>query len=98
MAIVLVALIGLISCTTVKADINKVEESYKDTVISLYKNPPTLPSFPQLSWVYQDGMYCISESDADKLISYVENDLASFKSDYEVYVYTVEQILESIKN
>jgi len=34
---------------------------------------PTIPAFPTLNWTYQNGLYCISETDADKLLDYGEN-------------------------
>ncbi|MGE4465779.1 hypothetical protein [Sphaerochaeta sp.] len=57
---------------------------------------PTIPVFPALKWTYQNGLYCISETDADKLLNYGENELPLFAHRYEQYLRQIGLILEAL--
>jgi hypothetical protein len=57
---------------------------------------PTIPVFPTLKWTYQNGLYCISETDADKLLDYGENELPLFAHRYEQYLRQIGLILDAL--
>jgi len=57
---------------------------------------PEVPAFPELSWSFQDGRYCISESDADKLLDYGENKLPLFKWELSSYEKQLTLIVEQL--
>lgn len=57
---------------------------------------PTIPVFPTLNWTYSDGLYCIAEADADKLLDYGENELPLFAHRYEQYLRQIGLILEAL--
>lgn len=46
---------------------------------------PELPSLPTLNWSYQSGLYCLSESDVDKLLDYGENDIPYYKYQLQIW-------------
>ena len=56
---------------------------------------PEYPEFPSLEWQYEDnGRYSLSESDVDKFLSYMENDIP-------LYLWEIEQYkkkLDAVKN
>jgi hypothetical protein len=57
---------------------------------------PTLPDFPVLSWSYTDGLYGISEADADALLDYGENDLPLFVHRFDQYQRQMRLILDAL--
>ena len=57
---------------------------------------PTIPVFPTLKWTYQNGLYCIAEADADKLLDYGENELQLFAHRYEQYLHQMRLILDAL--
>ena len=57
---------------------------------------PEVPSLPELKWTYHDGLYCLDEHDADKLLNYGENDLPLFRWRLEQYRRELEAILERL--
>jgi hypothetical protein len=57
---------------------------------------PTIPTFPTLNWTYQNGLYCITETDTDALLDYGENDLPLFVHRYGQYVRQMRLILDAL--
>ncbi|NCC91347.1 MAG: hypothetical protein EOM01_13465 [Spirochaetia bacterium] len=75
-----------------------VEENdpYRQVLVSMVPKAPTIPIFPPLKWTYQNGLYCISETDADKLLDYGENELPLFSHRYEQYLRRMDIILDAL--
>jgi len=71
-------------------------DSYRQVLVSMAPEAPTLPAFPTLNWTYQNGLYCISETDADKLLDYGENELPLFAHRYEQYLRQIGLILDAL--
>ncbi|MPN48279.1 hypothetical protein SDC9_195885 [bioreactor metagenome] len=57
---------------------------------------PAIPAFPVLGWSYENGLYCISEADADALLDYGENALPLFAHRYDQYLRQVDLILDAL--
>ena len=57
---------------------------------------PTIPTFPTLNWTYQNGLYCISEEDADRLLDFGENDLPLFAQRYDQYQRRMLLIMDAL--
>jgi len=89
----LAVLIVLAGCTSVPT----VEENdpYRQALVSMAPKAPTIPAFPTLKWTYQNGLYCISETDADKLLDYGENELPLFAHHYDQYLRQMRLILDA---
>lgn len=96
MVILILVLIGLTSCTTVRATIDEVEKNYRDTLISLVPEAPSLPYLPELNWQYEDGKYSLNEDGVDKFITFFEFDYATFRANYDLYVYKVQTVLNNL--
>ena len=81
-------------CTSVPT----VEENdpYRRILVSMAPEAPVIPAFPELTWTYQNGLYCITEEDADKLLSYGENDLKIFRFSFSQYVKQIEILLSAL--
>lgn len=88
----LLALSVLIGCTT--TEIPNDENSYYAILVGMIPPLPSIPSFPQLSWEFNDGRYSIDEADVDKLLDYGENKLPLYRYQMDVY----QASLESIKD
>ncbi|NBK26381.1 MAG: hypothetical protein EOM68_30775 [Spirochaetia bacterium] len=75
-----------------------VEENdpYRQVLVSMAPKAPTIPTFPTLNWTYQNGRYCISETDADKLLDYGENELLLFTHHYDQYLRRMRLILDAL--
>lgn len=58
---------------------------------------PEIPSWPKLNWIYQNGMYCLSESDADLVLNYMENDISQYRFGMEKYKEQLQIVLDSLK-
>lgn len=58
---------------------------------------PEVPSLPELSWSYQDGMYCLDEQNVDKFLDYGENTLPRFRWELERYQKELDTVLEALK-
>lgn len=57
---------------------------------------PDLPGWPQLTWIYQDGLYCLNEADADKVLDYWENKIPEYLREISVYENKLEIVLEHL--
>lgn len=75
-----------------------VEENdpYRQVLVSMAPEAPTIPVFPALNWSYADGRYCITEEDADALLDYGENALPLFAHRYEQYLRQMRLILDAL--
>jgi hypothetical protein len=90
----LLALIVSTGCTSVPT--GQENDPYRQVLVSMAPEAPTIPAFPTLNWTYQNGLYCISETDADKLLDYGENELPLFAHRYEQYLRQIGLILEAL--
>jgi len=92
--ILLAVLIVSTGCTSVPT----VEENdpYRQVLVSMAPEAPTIPVFPALNWSYADGRYCITEEDADALLDYGENELPLFAHRYGQYVRQMRLILDAL--
>jgi hypothetical protein len=89
-----VVLIVSTACTSVP--IKEADDPYREVLVSMAPEAPTLPTFPTLNWTYQNGLYCISEEDADRLLDYGENTLPLFAHRYEQYLRQIGLILDAL--
>ena len=92
--ILILALIGSTSCTTTNTpDEQKV---FKETLLSMIPILPEVPSLPELNWRYQNGLYCLDETNVDRLLNYGENTLPYFKWELGQYQRKLDVILQSL--
>ena len=75
-----------------------MEESdpYRQILVSMAPEAPTIPVFPTLNWIYENGLYCIAEADADALLDYGENALPLFAHRYSQYLRQMRLILDEL--
>ncbi|MFA5546723.1 MAG: hypothetical protein WDA14_13840 [Sphaerochaetaceae bacterium] len=74
----------------------KENDPYRQVLVSMAPEAPTIPVFPTLNWTYQNGLYCIVEADADALLNYGENELPLFAHRYGQYVRQMRLILDAL--
>jgi hypothetical protein len=71
-------------------------DPYRRVLVSMVPEAPDIPAFPKLSWSYGNGLYCISEEDADALLDYGENALVLFAHRYGQYQRQMRLILDAL--
>lgn len=69
---------------------------YREVLKGMIPALPEVPSFPELSWSFHDGLYCISEGDADRLLDYGENRLPLFRWELASYEKQLALIVEQL--
>ena len=84
----------LTSCTT--TEVTDQSDLFRDTLISMIPKLPEVPTLPQLTWTYNDGMYCLDEDSVNKLLDYGENTLPLFRWEMEQYQRKLEIIVQSL--
>ena len=89
----LLALSVLIGCTT--TELPNDDKSYYAILVDMIPPLPSIPSFPELTWEFQDGRYSIDKADADKLLDYGENKLPLYRYQMDVYQASLESIKEA---
>ncbi len=57
---------------------------------------PEVPALPQLTWTYQDGLYCLDEQNVDSLLDYGENTLPLFRWELDQYRRKLDSILQAL--
>ena len=94
--ILILVLTASTSCQT-RTRVELVDDAdFRKALISALPEPPQLPQFPVLHWTYKDGLYGLSESDADKLLDFVENSYMEFSFDYAKWKEQLDIILKKI--
>ena len=57
---------------------------------------PEVPALPQLTWTYQNGLFCLDEQNVDRLLDYGENTLPRFRWEMEQYQKKLDVVLNSM--
>ena len=91
---VTLVLVALISCRTV----TKTDSTYTEILISEIPNHPVLPSWPCVTWKYEDGRYSLSEEDVDKVLNYLENEIPLYTFEVEQYEEQLQIVLDALRN
>ena len=84
----------LTGCTT--TSVTKEQNTFKETLLSMIPVLPEVPALPQLTWTYQDGLYCLDEQNVDKLLDYGENTLPRFRWELDQYRRKLDSVLQAI--
>lgn len=92
MTALLVSLV-LTACRTVQ----KSDAAYIGILVSEIPDHPVLPSWPSITWEYQDGRYSLGEEDVDKVLNYLENEIPMYKFEVEQYQEQLNIVLDALK-
>ncbi len=84
----------LTSCTT--TEVSDQSDIYRDALISMIPKLPEVPTLPQLTWTYKDGLYCLDEDNVNKLLDYGENTLPLFRWELEQYQRKLTTVLNAL--
>ena len=94
MVTALLVLTVLTGCTT--TSVTKEQNTFKETLLSMIPVLPEVPALPQLTWTYQDGLYCLDEQNVDRLLDYGENTLPRFRWELDQYRRKLDSVLQAI--
>ena len=94
MVTALLVLTVLTGCTT--TSVTKEQNTFKETLLSMIPVLPEVPALPQLTWTYQDGLYCLDEQNVDKPLDYGENTLPRFRWELDQYRRKLDSVLQAI--
>ena len=62
-----------------KEKITDAEQEAKQILANEIPTLPSIPSWPNVSWFYEDGKYSLNESDVDKVLNYLENEMPLYE-------------------
>ena len=51
---------------------------------------------PEVMWIYYDGMYCLTEEDADRILDFKENTLPQFLWKLEQYKKEINIVFDAL--
>ena len=94
MVTALLVLTALTGCTT--TSVIEEQDTFKETLLSMIPVLPEVPALPQLTWTYQDGLYCLDEQNVDSLLDYGENTLPLFRWELDQYRRKLDSILQAL--
>lgn len=94
MVTALLVLTVLTGCTT--TSVTEEQNIFKETLLSMIPVLPEVPSLPQLTWTYHDGLYCLDEQNVDSLLDYGENTLPLFRWELDQYRRKLDSILQAL--
>ena len=71
--------------------------TYESILVGMMPALPEYPEFPELEWQYEEnGRYSLSESDTDKFLSYMENDIPLYLWEIEQYKKKLDVVKSTI--
>ena len=94
MVTALLVLTVLTGCMT--TSVTKEQNTFKETLLSMIPVLPEVPALPQLTWTYQDGLYCLDEQNVDRFLDYGENTLPLFRWEMDQYRRKLESVLQAL--
>ena len=97
MILLLLATVLLVSsvstgCRTVSA----TDRTAIGILASKVPDLPEIPEWPNIHWLYRDGMYGMSEEDADKVLDYLENSMPLYRFEMENYERQLRIVLDGM--
>ena len=93
LVILLLASTVLIGCRTTEPE---AQIDNGQIIKNMAPDLPELPKWPQLTWTYQDGLYCLNEADVDKILDYWENRIPGYLRDLEIYKSKLSIVLDHL--
>ena len=81
---------ALTSCTSIE-DVTPSNDAIQ-ILLDMIPPLPEVPPLPPMTWTFEKGLYCVSETDVDKLLDYGENKLPRFRWELEQYKKQLEII------
>ena len=78
---VLLALLASTGCRTATGP----DSSAIGILVSQMPGLPEIPEWPEVTWTFEDGLYCLDEHDADKVLDYLENRMPMYRFEMESY-------------
>lgn len=88
----LLVLTASTGCRTVAG----TDSAYREILVSMAPELPNLPVWPEVSWSFKDGLYCLSEEDVDKVLDYLENSIPTYLFELERYRYELDSVLDAM--
>jgi hypothetical protein len=76
-AILMLVLLASTACRT-PCQTATGSEAYRVILYSMVGDLPSFPDWPDVEWTFRDGLYCLTEDDADRILDYAENALPLF--------------------
>lgn len=65
-------------------------------MLSMIPALPEIPDFPQLTWAYENGKYCLDEENVDRLLDYGENEMPFYRWEMQQYKRKLEAVLQAL--
>ena len=90
----LLVLTVLTSCTT--TEVVQDSDLFRDTLVSMIPALPDVPSLPQLEWHYLNDMYCLDETNVNRLLDFGENILPRFRLELSQYQKKLDSVIQSL--
>ena len=84
----------LTSCTT--TEVVQDSDLFRDTLVSMIPALPDVPSLSQLEWHYLNGMYCLDETNVDRLLDFGENILPRFRWELSQYQKKLDSVIQAL--
>lgn len=74
-------------------------KTYESILVGMMPTLPEYPEFPSLEWKYEEsGRYSLSETDVDKFLSYMENDITLYLWEIEQYKKKLEVVTSAMED
>ena len=83
-------------CTSTEAIAPEEPDAYREILKGMIPELPEVPAFPELSWSFDDGKYCISEADVDELLDYGENTMPLFRFELDSYKKQLDIVIKQL--
>ena len=78
---VLLALLASTGCRTATGP----DSAAIGILVSQMPELPDIPVWPDVTWTFEDGLYCLDEHDADMVLDYLENRMPMYRFEMESY-------------
>jgi hypothetical protein len=72
------------------------DKAYNTVMVNLLTGLNTDLVLPEVMWIYHDGMYCLSEEDADRILDFKENTLPQFLWELEQYKKEINIVFDAL--
>ena len=72
------------------------DRAAREILVSRISEMPEIPQWPDVRWFFEDGKYCLTETDVDLVLDYLENEMPRYRFEVRQYEEQLRIVLDGI--
>lgn len=92
----MIAFLVLLVSTGCRTAARSDSDPFAQTLALMIPQLPEVPTWPEVTWIWSDGLYCLTEEDVDKVLDYLENQMPLYRFEMDQYEGATAAVIEAL--